>query len=416
MNATQTYKKRLLTDRLRQLFERFPVVVISGARQVGKSTLLKHEFGAIADTVVFDPITDVQNARQDPELFLRNHKTPLILDEIQYAPEVVPALKRLVDENRQPGQYILTGSQQWEVMKHLSESLAGRAVFLDLEGFSLAEIAGTIPQKSWLERWLEDPKAFIQTPQQRVKSEHSVFEQLWRGGLPDAQSLELSYLPDFFMAYMRTYLERDLRLMADVQDLELFSRFLRLMGALTAQEINSSQLGRELGVTPQTAGRWLNILSATFQWTSLPAYSGNLIKQLSHRPKGYFYDTGLACFAQSISSPEALSGHPLLGAIFETAVVAELRKLASLLPTKPNFYHWRVASGAEVDVILERDGKFFPIEIKMSHQPRLADVRGIEAFRKNYPNLNIQPGLVLAPSSEFRPLTDEVYSSPWDLL
>ncbi len=409
------YRKRLLTDRLHQLFKRFPVVVISGARQVGKSTLLKHEFGEHADYVVFDPIVDIQNARQDPELFLRNHKTPLILDEIQYVPQVVPVLKRLVDENRKPGQYILTGSQQWEVMKHLSESLAGRAVFLDLEGFSLLEIAQTIPKKSWLERWLEDPEEFIHSPQERIAPKMSVFETVWRGGMPEAQNLERNYLPDFFMSYMRTYLERDLRLMAEVQDLELFSRFIRLTGALTAQEINNSQLGRELGITPQTSSRWLNILSATFQWVSIPAYSGNLIKQLSHRQKGYFCDTGLACFAQSISSPEALSGHPLLGAMFETAVVGELRKLASLLPTKPNCYHWRVSSGAEVDIILERDGKFFPIEIKASHQPKIADARGVEAFRKNYPHLNIQAGLVIAPSSEFLPLTDHVYSLPWDL-
>lgn len=416
MFTEKSYKKRLITDRLHHLFERFPVVVISGARQVGKSTLLKHEFGDIAELVVFDPIVDIQNARQDPELFLRNQKAPLILDEIQYAPQVVPVLKRLVDENHRPGQFILTGSQQWEVMKHLSESLAGRAVFLDLEGFSLTEIAESIPSKSWLERWLDGPDVFVSTSQERLEPKRSVFEQIWRGSLPDAQSLDLGYLPDFFMSYIRTYLERDLRLMAEVQDLGLFSRFIRLVGALTAQEINSSQLGRELGVTPQTSARWLSILSATFQWTGIPAYSGNLIKQLSHRKKGYFCDTGLACYAQSISSPEALSGHPLFGAMYETAVIGEIRKLASLLTTKPNFYHWRVSSGAELDLILERDGKFFPIEIKASHQPKISDTRGIEAFRKYYPHLNIQPGLVIAPSAKFCPLTEEVYSLPWDLI
>src|SRR3989338_5825043 len=236
------YVPRAQEKQLKELFKTFPVVVVTGARQVGKSTLLTHLFQDLPH-VLFDPTVDVENVRADPDLFLRNRKTPLILDEIQYAPELVSAIKRTLEKDRRPGQYLMTGSQQWEVMKHLSESLAGRAVFLDLEGFSLAEIAETIPEKAWLERWLEDPETFIRSSQERLAPQRPVFEQLWRGSLPEAQSLELNYLPDFFMSYMRTYLERDLRLMAEVQDLELFSRFIRLVGALTAQEINSSQLG-----------------------------------------------------------------------------------------------------------------------------------------------------------------------------
>lgn len=144
------YKNRQLSRKLKRLIEHFPIVVVSGARQVGKSTLLKHQFPDW-DIVVFDPVVDVGNARSDPELFLANHPVPLILDEIQYCPELVPSIKRLVDANKKPGLYILTGSQQWSVMKSISESLAGRAVFLDLEGFSLTEIAGYDKSPSWLQ-------------------------------------------------------------------------------------------------------------------------------------------------------------------------------------------------------------------------------------------------------------------------
>lgn len=408
------YKNRLIKNRLKQLFKRFPVVVVSGARQVGKSTLLKHEFGKNVEIVVFDPITDIQNARRDPELFLRNNKTPLILDEIQYAPQLVPVIKRLIDEKRTAGQYILTGSQQWEVMKNLAESLAGRAVFIDMEGFSISESTEDIPAKSWLEKWLENPEKFISQTKQRHQSPISVFEQIWRGGLPEAQYIDEAYLADYFMSYIRTYIERDLRVFAEVQNVELFARFIRLAAALTAQEINFSQFGRELGITPQTSGRWLSMLQSTFQWSNIPAYSGNLIKRLSKKAKGYFNDTGIACFAQAISSPQALSGHPLWGSMFETAVVAEIRKLSAVLSSRPNLYHWRLNSGAEVDIILERDGFYYPIEIKAGQQPSRSDASNMDIFRKSYPKLKVKPGLVIAPTNEFIQLSATSYALPWD--
>ena len=320
------YRQRLLTRRLRELATAFPVVVISGARQVGKSTLLQHLYGDKAGIVVFDPVVDVGNARQDPELFLANNRPPLVLDEVQYAPELIASLKREVDKDRSPGQYILSGSQQWSVLTSVSESLAGRAAFLDLEGFSLAEAAGS--EGSWLSSWIADPAKFLASPPSRLQHTRTLYESLWRGGLPDATLIEAAFVPDFHAAYQRTCIERDVRLLADVADWQLFGRFIRLCAALSAQEINRRQLGRELGVTPQTADRWLGLLKATYQWFEVPAYSGNAVKRVSGKPKGYLADTGMTCHAQLLSSPEALGGHPMLGALFETAVVAEIRKQA----------------------------------------------------------------------------------------
>jgi len=172
------YHERILTDRLNRLFSVFPVVVISGARQVGKSTLLAHTLGKKMDTVVFDPVIDVENARADPELFLNNRLPPVILDEIQYAPELVPAIKRRVDRDRSAGQYILTGSQQWGVLRSVSESLAGRAVFLDLEGFNLAEVTHAKQQEIWLNRWIEDPQAFSKKFSGHHLTKITLYEQL----------------------------------------------------------------------------------------------------------------------------------------------------------------------------------------------------------------------------------------------
>ena len=407
------YKDRLVTAKLENLAAHFPCVVISGARQVGKSTLLRHLFPNTKEFVVFDPVIDIENARQDPELFLNNHQTPLILDEIQYAPELIPGIKRRIDQDQKPGMYILTGSQQWQVLKGISESLAGRAVFLDLEGFSLNEL-GTASTDTWLQTWLTNPNPMIQNPRPRHRLTPSVFEILWRGFLPKATQLPLELIPDFHLAYQRTYLERDVRLMGELADWHQFGRFLRLAAAWTANEINYSQLGRDIGLTPQTAQRWLSLLEATFQWTSVPAFSGNGTKRISQKAKGYMTDTGLACFLQAISSPTALASHPCWGAIFETAVVNDIRKMAAILPFKMAMHHWRSNGGAEVDLILEKDSQFYPIEIKANASPKRQDTSGITAFRKTYPHLNIQKGLVIAPCTQFFPISNNDYALPWD--
>lgn len=407
------YKPRILAGKLKRMLEHFSVVVVSGARQVGKSTLLGHELPQW-DSVVFDPAVDVGNARQDPDLFLDNHPAPMILDEIQYAPELVAAIKRRVDKDRRPGMYVLTGSQQWSVLKSVSESLAGRAAFVDLEGFCLAEIAQVSVEKNWLGRYLENPAEFVASAPNRLPPGRTVYEQLWRGFLPQADSLENEWIGDYYRAYLRTYIERDVRLLSDVADWQQFGRFVQLTAALSAKEINHSQLGRELGVTPQTAQRWLATLRATFQWFEAPAYHGNTTKRISAKPKGYFADTGLACSLQTVSTPKTLSGHPMAGALFETAVAGEIRKLAQTLATPPSLFHWRSYGGAEVDLLLERDGILYPLEMKLASRLTQQDARGIESLRETYPKLKIAPGLVIAPVERLSRLSEMDYVMPWD--
>lgn len=406
-----TYFQRHITPQLQLLATTFPVVILSGARQIGKSTLLKHAFPKW-DCVTFDPVADVGNARQDPDLFLQNHPTPLILDEIQYAPELVPAIKRRVDQNKTPGMYILTGSQQWAVMKTAHESLAGRAVFLEMEGFSLAELAPM--ETSWLARFLSDPQDFVRTPCARLPGETTLYERLFRGCLPDATQIPLDTLARFHQSYISTYVERDVRLLTDIEDRQLYGRFIQLMAALTAQEINFAQLGRELGIAGKTAQRWLQILRDTFQWQEVPPYDGNAIKRVSGRPKGYLADTGLACFLQRISAPLALAGHPLTGALFESAVAADIRKQCHNMGTPPRIHHWRTVGGSEVDLLLERDGWFFPIEIKLASHPAKNDARGIRAFRDAHRHLKVAPGLVIAPTQEMTALSRDDFAMPWD--
>jgi predicted AAA+ superfamily ATPase len=174
-------------------------------------------------------------------------------------------------------------------------------------------------------------------------------------------------------------------------------------------------MGRELGLSPETSKRWLGILGATFQWYEHPPFCTNINKRLSTKPKGYIADTGIACAGQAISTPHALGGHPLWGALFESAVIGDIRKQCAILAPPPRFYHWRTHGGAEVDLLVERDGIFFPVEIKGAAQVTRRDASGIDAFRQTYPNLRIAKGLVIGPIESVYPLSHSAIAVPWDL-
>jgi hypothetical protein len=228
---------------------------------------------------------------------------------------------------------------------------------------------------------------------QILKLPYSLPEYLWRGQLPALVSFPNEAVPAYFSAYVQTYVERDIRMMANISDLALFGRFLRLCGALTGREIFQSQLGRELGINPKTAGNWLNLLVHSYQGLALPAYSGKAIKRLSSKPKGHLQDSGLACFLNSIPSPQSLLSSPLLGGIFESWGVGATLRQTQRLPLAPVPYHWRTARSAEVDLVLDYDGKLFPIEFKASARLSGHDTRGIQAFRSTYPQA--VPGIVI---------------------
>ncbi|MBU4305954.1 MAG: ATP-binding protein [Candidatus Omnitrophica bacterium] len=387
---------------------------------MGKSTLLAYLFGKGAQHIVFDPVTDEFGARRDPQFFLQQYKTPLILDEIQYAPELLAVIKKLADKDHSPGQFYLTGSQNLSVMKSISESMAGRAVVVDLDVMTMPERNGDAKEgfSFLLETILASGKKFESLkdlkPSRAVLKNNLLFKMLWRGGYPGTLDLPDDLFVDYFRSYIRTYVERDIRVLAEVSDQQTFSRFFGIVASMTAQEINHSYLGRELGVTPQTASRWLDILKATYQWFELPPYHGNLIKRLSNKGKGYVTDTGLACYLSRISSPEALAVQPIMGSIFETHVVLEIKRMFSVLFTPVNLYHWRAHSGAEVDLVIERDGVLWPVEIKSKANINSSDIRGLNAFRAAYPQ-QCGLGIVIASTEEPFFFSKDVIVLPYSL-
>ena len=405
------YIFRALSPRLTDLAKHFPVIVVSGARQVGKSTLLAKALGDQVDSITFDPVLDIEGARGDPDLFLANHRRPMILDEIQYAPEVASAVKRAVDKDRKPGAFFLSGSQQWSVIKGLSDSLAGRAVFLDLEAFSIGELGGGT---SWLESWLKNkslPHAGF-----RGDSKIPLPERMWRGWMPETQDLPLDMVPVFYSGYLRTYIERDARGFSAPQDLQTFGSFARLAASLTGQEVLLSSIARELRVSSPTVARWFETLSSTFQYQLLSAFSGNPVKRVTSKPKGIMRETGLTVNLLSLASPGSIADSPLRGRLFETLVTGEIRKAASLMSPAPSLYHWRSAGGAEVDLVLEWDSTLYPMEIKLASAPGKRDASGLTAFSAAHPSYRLAPGLIICACASPYPITENCWAVPWDWL
>jgi predicted AAA+ superfamily ATPase len=233
--------------------------------------------------------------------------------------------------------------------------------------------------------------------------------------MPGTIDLPDNALTAYFSSYVQTYVERDVRLLENIEDLSNFGRFISLVAALTSQEINYSQLGRELGISPKTAERWLRLLMHSYQWTELQPFHMNSIKRLSLKPKGIITDTGLACYLQRISSPEALAASPMQGAFFESYCFNMIKGFCASLSLMPNFYHWRTLAGAEVDIIVEIDGTFYPIEVKTSTTVSKNDIRGITAFRETYSKLRIANGVVIYAGDECYRITNDIIAVPWNL-
>ncbi len=416
------YRERGQTERLTRLAGLFPVVVLAGARQTGKSTLLRRLFGESARAFVFDPVTDVGNARADPELFLRLNPPPLILDEVQFAPELLPVIKRLVDADPgRKGAYFLTGSQQFGVLKGVQESLAGRASLIDLHPLSRAELASDPGSGLLPALFADDPPPDAAALLHRLADQGAprlpsgnLLERIFRGGYPGLIPFEPRDIPTWFDSYLRTYVERDLPSIRDVSRPHDFSRFLRLLAALTAQEVNTAHLGREIGINAKTGRAWLDALVASFVILSLPAYSGNTVKRVSGRPKAHIADSGFACSLLSISTPLAVSRHPAMGHLFESYVVAEVQRQIGALDTPPRLWHWRSAGGAEVDLVLERDGRFVPIEVKLASRPSRRDARGLASFASTYTGLTCGPRIIIHGGGDLALIDDATVAVPVD--
>jgi len=345
--------KRTLSDKLLALARQFPVVSVTGPRQSGKTTLTRMVFRDYDYISLEDP-DEREFAHGDPKGFLKRFTDGVILDEIQRAPALLSYIQGIVDSDRSPGRFVLTGSQQLRVMEKVSQTLAGRTAIVILLPFSLYELLGE-PSS--------DPWKIDTLPDKRKKPPFTLEKILYQGLYPRIHDKKLD-AQDWLSAYYRTYVERDVRDIANIGNLETFQRFVRLCAGRTGQLLNHSSLASDCGISHTTARHWISILEAGFIIHLLPPHHANFSKRVIKSPKLYFLDTGLLCYLLRIREPDDILVHAMKGAIFETFVVSELYKAFAHRGEMPPLYFWRDRTGHEVDIVVDTGKKLVPIEIK----------------------------------------------------
>lgn len=405
------YLPRWITPSVEKAVKDHPVVVITGARQVGKSTFLRHAEPMKGWRYLsFDDFDILGQAQRDPKALLAG-VDHVILDEVQRAPSVLSAVKQEVDERRRRFKAVLSGSANLLLMEKVSESLAGRAVYFSLLPMTLGEISeksaapilndllkGKLPQEGEIQGKAIDP-----------------FEVISRGLMPPLLNLsEQASVTGWWEGYVGTYLERDLRQISQVTSLTDFKRVMQSISLRSGQLVHQSDVAREAGVSQPSVHRYINLLETTCVVQRLPAFARNRTKRLVKSPKFYWVDAGLAAYLAGYFGVEAVRGAREQGGFMETLIFHHLRALAQLLVPRPGIFYWRTTDGHEVDFVLEHGRRLIAMEVKLSSTPRYSDCDGLRLFLEEYPET--QCGILVHTGRKIQRLGDRIITLPWTML
>lgn len=401
------YLKRAIEKVIKKSMKHFPVVLITGPRQVGKTTLLREITVESHKYVTMDDYIQLGLLRDDPLLFFKNNDTPLVLDEIQYAPEAFRTIKLKADEQKKSGYYLLTGSQSFSLMKNVSESLAGRVAILELQGLSMRERL----KINFADAFVPSDD-YISSRKRALKPYADLWKRIHRGSMP---ALAVDSQMDwnlFYQSYVQTYIERDVRQLTQVGDEKLFMDFLVSVAARSGELLNYQAIAKNIGVSADTVKRWTSILETSGIIYLLSPYGGNHLKRAIKTPKVYFTDTGLLCYLTRWLTPETLQNGAFAGHAFETFVVTEvLKSFLNAGINRPDIYFYRDKDGCEIDLIIENGRDVYPLEIKMTASPHKSMAKNFGALKK-IPNINLKRGTIICQYSELLYLKDDLAALP----
>ncbi len=398
--------ERTLTDIIQETSEDFKVLLLTGPRQVGKTTLLKEVQKASRSYVSLDDLGARVSAQNDPAGFLDRLTLPVLIDEVQYAPDLFSYIKMVVDNTKKPGLFWLTGSQQFEMMKNVTESLAGRVAILNLQGISLAEEQGRPNDPPFL----PTPDLLKSRKNAKPLSLTEAYHIIWRGSYPDVVINNGKHWERFYSSYISTYIQRDVREYLDIRDTASFHKFMQIAAARSGQLINYADMARDTGISEPTVKTWLNVLQASGILTLLQPYFNNHTKRLVKTPKLYFMDTGLASYLTGWLSADVLERGAMSGAMLETWVVSEIIKSYLHHGRTPRIYFYRDKDKREVDVLIEENGTLYPIEIKKTSSIQNIKFKGFDILDKL--GMPVGHGGVLCFTKALLPLSPGVDAIP----
>jgi predicted AAA+ superfamily ATPase len=412
------YIKRAIEESVLRISLNFPILLITGSRQVGKTTLLQHLGGSDRNYVTLDDPDVRLLAKTDPALFLQRYTPPLTIDEIQYAPELLPYIKMSVDKSHNNGDFWLTGSQTFHTMKGVSESLAGRVGIITLLGLSNAEI-----NKAKSESFTTDAKRLTKriktTPQLEL---NEIFERIQRGSMPAVCTNPKIDVENFYASYVATYLQRDIRDLTQVADEMQFYNFMISVAARTGKPVVYEEIAKEAGISAPTAKKWLSLLVSSNIVALVQPYYNNILKRVTKMPLLHFVDTGLCAYLLKWNNPEALERGAMSGQFFESYVFSEIYKSYLNAAKEPPIYYYRDKDKKEIDLLLHYDGTLFPIEIKKSASPGKDAIKNFSVLTpvtepENYGELaahklKIGTGAVICMANDLLPLDRNTWYVP----
>ena len=401
----QRHMEAIITDCIKQ----FPIILVTGPRQVGKTTLLQYICNEFEYITFDDPII-LKEAIEETNLFLKNNEPPLLIDEVQYAPQIFRYLKMYVDKNKIKGSFALTGSQAFELMKGVSETLAGRMAIIELKGLSLREIYNIPFSQPFIPN-----ETYISERKKQLVKYYRLWETIHRGSMPELQDTSINW-ERYYSSYLKTYLEKDVRQIINISNELKFIKFLTALAVRCGELLNINAIANEVETSSDTIKRWLSILQTSGIIHLLEPYSNNVLKRVVKTPKLYFYDSGLVCYLARWTSAETARTGAQAGNIFENFIVSEILKShLNAGKTISSVYFYRDRDQKEIDIVIEEDGKLYPIEIKMTANPNKTMGKHFSAL-DNIPNKLRQTGIILCQYDKKTYLAEDILSLPIDYI